>query len=241
MFKNIDSKHLEALYHREPEAQLVVETLVENHKRILSTLSHEIRNPLTLLYGNLQLLEQRLPEVTLEPLWLSALEDFQYTHTLLNELSLYNNTDSLNMSSIDTSLFFKKLAFSFAAGLDDDDAEFTTNIPELPSITVDPTKIKSVVLNLLKNAKEATSTGDSISLILHKHKDTLEIKIIDTGVGIPIALQNEVFTPFVTHKSGGTGLGLAICKDIILAHDGEITLSSKEGVGTQFKVHLPLW
>lgn len=241
MYKNINIKHLEDLYLREPEAQLVVETLLENHKRIMGTLSHEIRNPLTLLYGNLQLLEQRLPEVTTEPLWLSALEDFQYTHTLLNELSLYNNSNSLNMTTIDTGDFFRKLAFSFSASLSCDNADFNSTIPQLPSITVDATKIKSVILNLLKNAKEATCAGDSISMTLHEHTDTLEVRIIDTGVGIPIDIQTEVFTPFATHKSGGTGLGLAICKDIIQAHEGEITLISKEGIGTQFNVHLPLW
>lgn len=241
MYKNINIKHLEGLFQREPEAQLVVDTLIENHKRIMGTLSHEIRNPLTLLYGNLQLLQQRLPGITTEPLWLSALEDFQYTHDLLNELSLYNNANSLNMVPTDTSEFFRKLAFSFSSGLIDTDAEFTAAIPELPSTVIDQTKIKSVILNLLKNAKEATSSNDTISMILHSNAKTLEIKIIDSGVGIPLDQQDTVFEPFVTHKSGGTGLGLAICKDIIQAHDGEITLCSTEGIGTQFKVLLPLW
>lgn len=240
MYQNINMTHLEELITREPEAKLIVDTLLENHMRIVGTISHEVRNPLTLLYGNMQLLQDELTQLSSHPLWLSALEDFQYTHELLNQLSLYNNSQTLHMSSIDTSDFFNNLALSFSHSLANTGINFSYSIPILPTITLDSLKIKSVIINLLKNAKEATTSNDSINFIVSTTDDKLNIIVQDTGAGISSEHMNDIFNPFISHKEGGTGLGLSICREIVLAHDGTIDVSSDLGIGTYFKIQLPL-
>lgn len=240
MLKNIHHAHLKELFTKEPEAELVVETLLENHKRILATLSHEIRNPLTLLYGNMQLLQVKHPQLVQDPLWISALEDFSYTHELLDQLSLYNNSNSLTMKPTNINEFFSDIADTFQHSLDDNHALFTWQVPEYGECIIDKIKIKQVMINLLKNAKEATTKGDSIHLSVDKIADSVLVKITDSGCGIKKDHLENIFSPFVTHKEHGTGLGLSICQEIIMAHDGDLWAESTINEGTCFSISLPI-
>lgn len=240
MLKNIDQTLLNNLYKREPEAKLVVDTMLTNHKHILAALNHEIRNPLTLLYGNMQLLQNKYPLLKADPLWTSALEDFHYTHELLEQLSAYNNSKVLSLKPTNGSEFFSSIALSFSSSITDTDINFIFHIPELHEMTIDQTKVKQVLINLLKNAREAISKGGNIYLCLNSTSDNLEIKVQDTGCGITETILENIFTPFVTNKDGGTGLGLAICRDIVDAHKGTITVNSTVGQGTCFYINLPI-
>jgi signal transduction histidine kinase len=97
-----------------------------------------------------------------------------------------------------------------------------------------------VFINLLTNAIEASSEGETVSVSLHHHADTVQIDVSDRGGGIPENIAGNIFEPFVTGKKKGTGLGLPICRKIVTAHAGELKYINKKDVGTIFRVSIPV-
>lgn len=243
-----------------PELRDAFSSLIASYSADLRTITHEIRNPLTLVYSTLQLIESAHPEVLTYRHWDSLHDDIVYMVNLLSELSLFNNSNQINCVPIATSAFLKKIVLSFAGHLEHTvtglpSIEFTSRIPsDLPILYGDPTRLKEVLLNLLKNAAEsflpdadsdskpASTNNHSIRLdvsVTENEPSYLCIKIQDNGCGIASDQLEDVFLPFVTHKSGGTGLGLPISKRIIEAHRGTLTVQSEPSVGTTFTVLLP--
>ncbi len=113
---------------------------------------------------------------------------------------------------------------------------------ELPIIHADPDQLQQVFTNLLNNAAEAMEQGGTITLstkLVNQH--WVEVKISDTGIGIPEENLGKLFTPFFTTKAlgKGTGLGLSIVYGIIKLHRGQIHVSSQVGVRTTFTIMLP--
>ena len=215
----------------------------------ISMITHEIRNPLTLIYSTLQLIESKHPEVTEFQHWSDLHHDIDYTIHLLEELSSFNNCSRLHLRTIDSSYFFKKLVLSFAASILNQKIEFISKIdPDLPLIQCDEIKLKEVFLNLLFNARDAVSescengtcTNPFIRLSVSSASNTLQIIIEDNGCGIPYERLLTIFEPFVTYKEHGTGLGLAIAKGIIESHNGNIYVSSVPDTGTTFTLTLPV-
>ncbi|HZD55627.1 MAG TPA: cache domain-containing protein [Anaerolineales bacterium] len=115
--------------------------------------------------------------------------------------------------------------------------------PAVPIITADSDQLRQVFVNLLNNAAEATPSGGSITLVTRPVGDQwIEIKVSDTGCGIPAENLGKLFTPFFTTKSlgKGTGLGLSIVYGIIKMHRGQINVQSTVGEGTTFTITLPV-
>jgi signal transduction histidine kinase len=105
---------------------------------------------------------------------------------------------------------------------------------------VDLTKIKRVLINLIKNAIEAMPNVGKLTLYGKKVGDLFEISVADTGPGISDEVLPKLFTPLFTTKAQGMGFGLAICKRIVEAHGGTITVKTATGEGTTFKIALPI-
>ena len=110
---------------------------------------------------------------------------------------------------------------------------------QLPLTPLDPTQMQQVLVNLIKNAMQATTRGGRITLQTHEANDGAWVSISDTGSGIPQDQLNRIFEPFFTTKKQGTGLGLMIVQRIVRAHNGRIELESHVGRGTTFRIWLP--
>jgi two-component system NtrC family sensor kinase len=112
---------------------------------------------------------------------------------------------------------------------------------ELPQITADPSQITQVAVNLMVNAIQAMPEGGLVVVETSREGDEVALAVSDTGIGISEAERERIFDPFYTTKSAseGTGLGLAVVHGIVAAHRGRIEVSSKVGVGSQFRVVLP--
>lgn len=241
MFTTTDFDKLQQIMGESPQKKELIEKLLDSHKMTLRTMSHEIRNPLTLVYSTLQLLEQQHSELITYKHWNSMREDVEYMKLLLEELSSYNNGEQLSLSDFNVGTFLKTIVLSFASSLIDTDISFTSRIdPELPVITADDVKLKEVILNLLRNAKEAVASDGSITLCAYQKDAHLHIEIQDNGCGIEEEALLHIFEPFVTYKQGGTGLGLAISKQVALAHGGSLTAFSKRNDVTTFLLTLPI-
>ena len=95
-------------------------------------------------------------------------------------------------------------------------------------------------LNLLLNAKEASTSGGCVEVETQAKGDRVDVAVRDFGKGIPPADRARVFLPFFTTKRGGTGLGLAIVKHIVEQHAGTVSIEATPGCGTTFVVTLPI-
>lgn len=249
MFSTTDYDKLEQIMEESPEKRDLLTRLLDSHKMTLSAISHEIRNPLTLVYSTLQLIESQHPEVTSIRHWDYLKQDVEYMNALLSELSAYNNSERLQISKLDSSDYFRRIALSFAASVTDTPIVFTSQIPSnLPTIEADSLKLREVLFNLLANAKDAVLSSfksahidaPQITFSVCKKEQQLELSIHDNGCGIPEEKLSQIFEPFVTHKPQGTGLGLAITDRIIRSHKGTISVTSTPDVGTCFLLTLPI-
>jgi PAS domain S-box-containing protein len=111
---------------------------------------------------------------------------------------------------------------------------------QLTATPIDATQIQQVLVNLMKNASQAMTTGGTLTLQTGENSDGVWVSVTDTGGGIPQEQINRIFEPFYTTKKKGSGLGLMIVQRIVRAHNGRIDLESNVGKGTTFRVWLPL-
>ncbi|MCI8320834.1 MAG: HAMP domain-containing histidine kinase [Dorea sp.] len=251
MFSESDFSKLQQIMEESPEKKDLLERLLESHQMTISAVSHEIRNPMTLIYSTLQLIASQHPEVSSFKYWNQLMKDVEGTNLLLEELSVYNNSGRLNLARTDTASFLKTVCLSFAASIADAGIEFTSRIPDaLPKINCDTIKLKQVLLNLLRNAQDGVLFGSNPSRQIRLEAFTPDgdtwpassvcVKISDNGCGIPPERLEHIFEPFTTYKTGGTGLGLAIASRITRAHKGSLNVTSVPDELTVFSITLPV-
>lgn len=111
---------------------------------------------------------------------------------------------------------------------------------DLAATLVDAAQLQQVLVNLIKNAAQAMTTGGTLTLQTGETNEDVWVSVTDTGGGIPQEQVNRIFEPFFTTKKKGTGLGLMIVQRIVRAHNGRIELDSQVGRGTTFRIWLPL-
>ena len=207
----------------------------------LSMVSHELKNPLTLIQGTLQLIECHYPEIQNDPLWTQVLADVHYMSKLLSEITSINSIQNINYSRINIRQVLTNVVYSFSANSKIQGKniriEYKTDILW---IEADGLKIEELLRNLIQNAMDATDFGDEIKIIVTSLDVQLILKVQDSGFGIDSERLSTIFEPFVTYKTGGTGLGLTIVKNIVEAHQGEINVFSRPFEGTEFVVSLPI-
>lgn len=248
MYTSTDLDKLKQIMAESPEYETALTQLLASFNETIGAITHEIRNPLTLVYSTLQMIESAHPEVYSFRHWNALHDNVSYMVHLLADLSDYNHAPNLRKTLLDTEDFLKKLVLTYAASAVDLPITFTSRIsPELPPLQADAVKLKEVLLNLLKNAAEAIPADRPGSIRMEADitgtSDTapcmLRIQVQDDGCGIPIEHQEDIFQPFVTYKPGGTGLGLPLSRRIIEAHGGCLLLDSSVDKGTVFTVLLP--
>lgn len=208
----------------------------------LSQLSHELRNPVTLISGYLQLFSSAHPEVQEFPYWKDIVENTELLKELLSALSQYNRSFQLQREPLDFGELTESLLASMAPVFRERKAAICTCFqPGLPLINGDALKLRQVLFNLLDNSMDAMPQGGTITLRLYAQEKLLHAALTDTGEGISPAQAPRIFAPFVTCKKNGTGLGLPIVRRILQAHGGTVDFSSIPGQGTCFHFTLPVF
>lgn len=209
---------------------------------VVAHVSHEIRNPLTIIGGfadqlipspggsekDKQKLQIIVNEVRRLEQFLAGVGDFTKPIEPIRQMADLNEIVEDIYALMEGKVREKRIQFEKM--LD----------PDIPLSMLDPNQIRQVLVNLVKNALEATHQGGKISICTELDKDFIKIHVSDTGKGISNDLLDEVFNPFFTTKKRGTGLGLSVCYRIIRNHEGEIGVQSKLKKGSVFTISLPI-
>lgn len=222
------------------QANTTAEQLQKEFQCTLSMFSHEIRNPISLINSELQMLASSHPEVTAYDGWDDITDNLEYIRELLNDLSDYSNAGKLTLADTDLPSFLDTVLSSVKSTLDYLGISLETDISHaLPTLPIDRIKLRQALLNLLRNAQEAISQPHGRILVqAYPVEKGACISIQDNGSGITSEHLPDIFTPFVTFKSTGNGLGLAITRQIIQAHGGRIEVESAPGQGSAFRIFL---
>ena len=210
-------------------------------------LAHEIRNPLSTISLNVDLLAEdfRDTETARERRARTRIDRLQREcrrlEALLNDFLTFARAEPRQLDEVDlNSLVEEMLEFyqpqAAEAGID--------VVPllnrNLPSVKIDREQIRAAVLNLILNAQQAMPDGGRLEIRTRATTNGLALDLIDTGIGMDDKTKRHVFDTFYSTKRGGSGLGLPTTRRVIEAHGGAISLQSEPGRGTQFTVELPV-
>lgn len=204
--------------------------------QMAASITHEVRNPMAVVRGFLQLMQEKSPE-SLDHYYRIVLEELDRANSIINDfLSLAQNRIAEKEESQLHDIIHELSPLLWAdANLRGQSIEFML-AHDVPKLHLNSKEIKQVVLNLARNGMEAMNEKGVLTLETRLVDDTVELCVRDTGPGIPRVKQEKLFEPFFTTKAKGTGLGLSMCLSIVERHNGTITIESEEGQGTTFKV-----
>ena len=175
-----------------------------------------------------------------------VLEQVSRLDKTVNDLLFFGKPTVAEPACTDINLALKKILVFAAQHRGGKDIEKRLELTEdLPPVYVDPKQIQQVFLNLFLNAVQAMQSGGILTVQSGLSKvggvDMVQVRVTDTGQGIPPQILEKIFTPFFTTKAQGTGLGLAISHRLIEQHGGTLSVTSQDGVGTTFTVELPAY
>jgi len=205
-------------------------------------ISHEIKNPLMLMAGFARQVRKHLPEGDTDVEKLKIIEqEAGRLENLLGEVRDFSRPTPPHIEASDIGVTVEDTAKMMAEGLKTRgitvQVETAQGIPPVPH---DANRVRQVLINLMKNAAEAMPGGGEIRVATDFVDGYAELRVADTGGGIPPDVAGRIFEPFCTTKESGTGLGLAVCQRIVEDHKGEIAYASSPGKGTTFTVRLPV-
>ncbi|WP_367398496.1 two-component system sensor histidine kinase NtrB [Paenibacillus silvae] len=204
--------------------------------QMAASITHEVRNPMAVVRGFLQLMQEKSPE-SLDHYYRIVLEELDRANSIINDfLSLAQNRIAEKEESQLHDIIHELSPLLWAdANLRGQSIELMLD-HNVPKLNLNAKEIKQVVLNLARNGMEAMNEKGVLTLETRTDGDKVELCVHDTGPGIPPVKKEKLFEPFFTTKAKGTGLGLSMCLSIVERHNGTITVESEEGQGTTFKV-----
>jgi signal transduction histidine kinase len=211
--------------------------------KMAAHVTHEIRNPLSSIGLNVELLEEELGSDESEGRQLvKAIKNEVERLTQLSEqyLSVARHQPP-RLEEEDLGEVVSEASDFMRRDLERHGVETRIDIsPDLPSVRVDEAQLKQALFNLLRNAREAMAEGGIVQVSVEGSDDGVDIVVDDEGAGMDEGTRAKLFEPFFTTKGHGTGLGLAITRQIVEAHGGRIACESRPERGTRFRIHLPL-
>jgi PAS domain S-box-containing protein len=222
-----------------------------------ANISHELRTPINVILGTLQLMELKFKELFNE----NEEKSKRYLRTMKqNCYRLVRLIDNLiDVTKIDAGYFeihlsncnvvsvIEEITLSVAEYVENKGISlvFDTEMEE-KIIACDKDKIERIILNLISNAIKFTNPGGNISVNIFEKKDNIVIAVRDTGIGIPKEKQQCIFDRFVqvdkslTRNREGSGIGLSLVKALVEMHGGKIFLESEIDIGSEFSFELPI-
>jgi signal transduction histidine kinase len=225
---------------RTMEERLVQAERLATIGKFASQIAHEIRNPLSSISLNVELLEDELQGSSKEARSLirSVLKELDRLNDIVSEYLQFSRFPKPHLKRGRVERVIRELVETFKApGNVKVETALTASSPE---VWLDEGLLRQVLENLLRNGAEAIEDAGTVRIETDVIDRFLVIRVTDTGRGIPPEIQSKLFEPFFTTKPHGTGLGLATSQQIIFEHNGHLVAESQPGKGSTFSILLPL-
>ncbi len=214
--------------------------------QLAGSLAHEIKNPLSVIRMNIDLLaedlaEEHSPTIRRSLGKLNTVQD-QCTRleNLLNDFLRFARAREFDLLPGQLNAVIEQVLTFFAPKANEQHVDVVRYLdPDLPSIRLDQESLHAALLNLVKNAFEAMPNGGQLTARTYRTPTGVALDLIDSGVGMDNETALRMFREFYTTKQGGSGLGLPTARKILEGHGGRISVDSDRGRGTKFTITLP--
>lgn len=215
--------------------------------RMSAKVAHEIRNPLSSISLNSELLEEEIVSYKgvdsseAKALLKSITRELDRLTEITDDYLRFAKLPAPHLKELTVNRMVSDLLSMLEPEMEGRGVKVERRLaPRLPKVKADHQQLRRALLNMLKNSLEAMPDGGEIKVTTGADTDSVLIKISDTGTGIRSEHMDRIFTPFFSTKEMGTGLGLPLAQQIVAEHGGEITCSSEIGKGASFVVALPI-
>jgi len=209
--------------------------------QISASISHEVKNPITITQGFVEALEDEESKERRKEYIGYILEELQRAQNIIYEFLALTKPELDSMAKINITQeltysvnLMKPFAKSHKVKIE------VENLDEPCMILGDRQKIRQCFINIIKNSIEATENGGELRISAIKNSNKINIDIIDNGIGMTPTEVNKLGTPYFTTKEEGTGLGMMIVFNVIKTMKGEIKIESEKGKGTHFMITFPV-
>ncbi len=219
----------------------------EELAELAGSLAHEIKNPLSVIRMNIDLLSEDLAELN-APNTRRSLDrvdivrgQCERLEGLLRDFLRYARLRDIDLVSGNLNDQVETVLRAYQAQADSHRIDIERFLDaDLPAIQLHSDSLQAALMNLVKNALEAMDEGGRLVARTYTTRKSVALDLIDTGHGIDDNAILHMFEPFYSTKDGGSGLGLPTARKIIEAHGGRISVQSEMGVGTKFTLEFPV-
>jgi signal transduction histidine kinase len=225
----------------------VMRAQYEELAELAGSLAHEIKNPLSVIRMNIDLLSEDLAEIN-APNTRRSLDrvdivrgQCERMEGLLRDFLRYARLRDIDLVSGNLNDQVETVLRAYQAQADSKRIDIERFLDaDLPAIQLHSDSLQAALMNLVKNALEAMDEGGRLVARTYTTRKSVALDLIDTGKGIDDNAILHMFEPFYSTKDGGSGLGLPTARKIIEAHGGRISVQSETGVGTKFTLEFPV-
>ncbi len=209
---------------------------------MLSGIAHEVRNPLGGIALFVGLLKEDLADNATAIEHINRINtELDYLARVVNDFLDFARKRPLELQELNPKSESEEIRSLLAVDIEQAQVDFVTEVADdVGQILVDAEKIRRALLNLVRNAIQASGTGGRVKLSIRQTDQEVTFAVSDSGPGIDDDSRKRIFEPFFTTRQKGTGLGLALVKRIVDAHGGLLSLESDQGEGATFSLRLPL-
>ncbi|MCX5711696.1 MAG: ATP-binding protein [Candidatus Omnitrophica bacterium] len=226
------------------QQQLIASEKMAALGQLSTGIAHEINNPLTTILGNIQYLMDNVSEGSYGREELQEIKEAaEFCARIIERIFNYCRPSEYKQEAVDVNNIAERIVDLVKSQFERQRIKIILDLgPHISKVIVNPDELKEVFLNIILNAKVAMPTGGALTISTKNLEPdkAVEIRIADTGCGIPKNIQDKIFDPFfTTRRPGSAGLGLSICQRIVNNYKGSLSVQSEAGKGATFIVKLP--
>ena len=207
---------------------------VQTWKKVIRVIAHELNNSLapisSLAHSGRQMVASPQAE-QLERIFRTIEDRARHLHTFIDGYARFAKLPRPNPEAVDWPAFLRSLQQTTTFQL-------TGELPNRPGV-FDPTQMEQVLINLVKNAREAGADAASIEVDVQEHSGGWRLQVLDRGSGMAEEVLRNALLPFYSTKPSGAGLGLTVCREVIDAHGGRLSLANRNGGGLSVTLWIP--
>ncbi len=219
----------------------------EELAELAGSLAHEIKNPLSVIHMNIDLLSEDLGEID-SPISRRSCErvdivrgQCERMEALLRDFLRYARLRDIDLLPGNLNDQIEIVLRAYQAQADAEGIDIVKYLdPDLPAILLHSDSLQAALMNLVKNALEAMAGDGRLLARTYTTRTGVALDLIDNGSGVDDNTVLHMFEPFYSTKEGGSGLGLPTARKIIEAHGGRISVQSEVGIGTKFVLEFPV-